>query len=61
MMTLFKSFMKEEDGMGVVEIVLIIAALVAIAILFRNTIIGWVSALLERLFPDVPDAPAIIE
>ncbi len=35
-MNLLKRFMYEEDGMGTVELVLIVAALVAVAILFKQ-------------------------
>ena len=49
---MLKRFWQEEEGMGVVEILLIIAVLIIIAILFRNTIIGWVKDILANLFPD---------
>lgn len=38
----FKAFLKEEDGLGTVEIVLILVVLVSIAIMFRKVIIGFV-------------------
>ena len=38
MLKLVKGFLKEEEGMGTVEIVLIIAVLVAIALLFNSSI-----------------------
>lgn len=37
-----KRFLKEEDGMGTVEIVIILAVLVSIALIFRNQIIEFV-------------------
>lgn len=49
---MLKKFWQEEEGMGVVEILLIIAVLIIIAILFRNTIINWVKDVLAKLFPD---------
>ncbi|MDD6035295.1 MAG: Flp1 family type IVb pilin [Lachnospiraceae bacterium] len=52
---MLKRFWQEEDGMGVVEILLIIAVLIIIAILFRNVIIKWVKDVLAKLFPD-PDS-----
>lgn len=46
MMNLIKNFIKEEDGMSTVEIVIIIAVLVGIAILFRNYITDFVQYVL---------------
>ena len=59
---MLKRFWQEEEGMGVVEILLIIAVLIIIAILFRNTIIAWVKSVLENLFPksgEVTNKPEI--
>jgi len=42
-MNLLKRFMVEEDGMGTVELVLIVAALVAIAIMFKQQITKFVT------------------
>lgn len=50
MLSLIKSFLKEEEGMGTVEIVVIIAVLVTIAIIFRKAITSWVSSTLETIF-----------
>jgi len=36
---LIKNFIKEEDGLGTIEIVIIIAVLIAIALIFRKAII----------------------
>ncbi len=44
----WKRFWKEEDGLGTLEILLIIAVLVAIAIVFRKWIIEWVNSLFEN-------------
>ena len=38
MRNLFKEFMTQEDGMGVVEIILIIVVLIAIVIIFQEQI-----------------------
>lgn len=46
-----KSFLKEEDGMGVIEIVIIIAVLVTIALVFRERIFGFFEAIIDRAFP----------
>ena len=50
MFTLFKNFLKEEDGLGTVEIVIIIAVLVGIALIFRKAIFSFVNQILDRLF-----------
>lgn len=44
-----KRFWKEEDGMGVVEIALIIIVLVAIVVIFREQI----SLLIENIFKKI--------
>ena len=49
-MTDLREFWNEEDGMGTVEMVLIIAALVAVALLFRNKIIEFIQTSLEKVF-----------
>ncbi len=50
MENLMKGFWEEEDGMGTVEIVLIIAVLVSIALIFRKQVIAFVSSNLESIF-----------
>ncbi|CAM3524184.1 Flp1 family type IVb pilin [Marinicrinis lubricantis] len=40
-----KKLWKDEDGLGTLEILLILAVLVAIAIVFRKWIIEWVNEL----------------
>ncbi|NLD48540.1 MAG: hypothetical protein GX660_15350 [Clostridiaceae bacterium] len=52
MIDLFKRFIKEEDGISTVEIVIIIAVLVAVAIIFRNQIIAFVTKLMNNIFGD---------
>jgi len=52
MMDLIKSFIKEEDGMGTVEIILIIAVLVGIALIFRAQIIKFVTDMVGKIFPN---------
>lgn len=52
MMNLIKSFLKEEDGMGTVEIILIIAVLVGIALIFRAKIIEFVTGMIGKIFPN---------
>lgn len=50
MLNLVKGFFKEEEGMGTVEIVLIIAVLVAIALLFKDKITEFVNSALDNIF-----------
>lgn len=45
-----QKFWNEEDGMGTVEIVLIIAALVAVALIFRKAITGFMQTALSNVF-----------
>jgi len=49
---MIKSFMKDEDGLGTVEIVLIIAVLVGIALIFRDAIIRFVTGIMKSIFAD---------
>lgn len=52
MISLMKSFLKEEDGLGTVEIVVIIAVLVGIALIFRDAIIKFVTGIMKNVFGD---------
>lgn len=52
MKNLLKSFLKEEDGLGTVEIVVIIAVLVGIALIFRDAIIKFVTDIMKNVFAD---------
>lgn len=45
-------FIREEDGLGTVEIVVIIAVLVGIALIFRDAIIKFVTGIMESVFGD---------
>lgn len=49
-MDLLKKFYQEEEGMGTVEIVMIIGALLCIALLFKNTLIDFVKDLMKNVF-----------
>ena len=61
MLRLFKGFLKEEEGMGTVEIVVIIAVLVTIAIIFRKAITSWVSSTLESIFKGASEGATVGE
>ncbi len=49
MLELIKNFIKDEDGISTVEIVVIIAVLVGIALIFKNAIVGFVNKLLNNI------------
>lgn len=49
-MELLRQFYEEEDGMGVVEIVMIIAALMCIALLFRKQVFEFAKGIMEKVF-----------
>lgn len=53
MVNTIKSFLKEEDGLGTVEIIIIVAVLVGVALIFRNQLFGFVKGLMGKFFtPD---------
>lgn len=49
-MEMLKRFYTEEDGMGTVELVMIIAALLCIALLFKDTITDFANQLMKKNF-----------
>ena len=56
MLNLIKDFLKEEDGMGTIEIVIIIAILVALALLFKDQIGQFATKLMDQFF-QTPEKP----
>lgn len=48
-MKTFKDFVKEEDGMGTVEVILIIVVLVALVVIFKTQITKIVNSLFEKI------------
>ncbi|OZU89881.1 hypothetical protein CIL03_01710 [Virgibacillus indicus] len=42
-----KQFWNDEEGMQTLEIMLIIAVIVVIALMFREEIMGWIESLLQ--------------
>ena len=50
MINFVKAFIREEDGMGTVEIVIIIAVLVGLALIFRDAIITFATDVMDGLF-----------
>ena len=45
-----KNFWQDEDGMGVVEIVLIIVVLIGLVIIFKSQITALVNSILAKMF-----------
>lgn len=45
----FKNFLSEEDGMGVVEVILIIVILISLALLFKEQITDLVDKILKKI------------
>ncbi|MFP4697749.1 MAG: Flp1 family type IVb pilin [Eubacteriales bacterium] len=52
-MDLLKRFWQEEDGLGVVEIILIIVVLIALVVLFRDNIERLINKLFDNINKDV--------
>ncbi|MBD5444416.1 MAG: hypothetical protein HDR29_02570 [Lachnospiraceae bacterium] len=48
----FKDFLKEEDGMGTVEIILIIVVLIGLVIIFKNQLRSLVESVFEKITSD---------
>lgn len=46
--SIIKGFLKEEDGLGVVELVLIIIILIALVVLFKGEVEKFISALFKK-------------
>lgn len=49
----FKQFLCEEEGMGTVEIILIIVVLISLVVIFRNQITGIVTRLFGKITNEV--------
>ena len=49
-MEMLKRFYSEEEGMGTVEIVMIIAALMCIALLFRKQLYQFANSIMKQVF-----------
>ncbi|SHK07499.1 Flp1 family type IVb pilin [Paramaledivibacter caminithermalis] len=60
-MKMFKDFLKEEDGLGTVEIVLLIAVLVGLALLFKKHIVKFVADILGNIKGNEIDPDTIKE
>lgn len=49
MVNVMKRFIKEEEGLGTVEMVLLIAVLVGLALIFKDSIIAFVKKILDQI------------
>ncbi len=45
----WKDFLKEEDGMGTVEIILIIVVLIGLVIIFKNQLTKLVESIFSKI------------
>lgn len=50
--TTIKNFLKEEEGMGTVEVVLIVVVLVGLVVVFKENIAGIVTKALDKATTD---------
>lgn len=48
----FKNFLQEEDGMGTVEIILIIVVLIGLVIIFKNQLRALVENVFDKISAD---------
>ena len=51
----FRSFLLEEDGVGVVEVILILVVLIALVIIFRDQIVSLVHTIWKSINDDAQD------
>ena len=49
MFRMFKSFFREEDGMGTVEVILIIVVLIGLVIIFKTQLNDLVTHIFEKI------------
>lgn len=59
MLKVIKGLLVEEDGISTVEIVVIIAILVGIALLFRKSITAYVTRVIENFIDTAPSVEDI--
>lgn len=45
----FKQFLREEDGMGTVEIILIIVVLISLVIIFKSQLTNLVNGVFQKI------------
>lgn len=57
----FKRFINEEEGLGTVEMLLILAGLVSVALIFKGQLVEFVKTTLGTVFGGAKDGAAIIK
>lgn len=58
---MIKAFLVEEDGLGTVELLLILAGLVAVALLFKGKLHGFVSEATKNIFDGKAKSETVIQ
>lgn len=48
-MSIIRDFLKEEDGIGVVEIILILVVLVGLVVIFRTQLTSMVNSIFSKI------------
>ena len=58
---MLKAFFYEEDGLGTVELLLILAGLVAVALIFKRSISAFVSDATKNIFDGKAKSETVIQ
>jgi len=51
-MNRIKDYLKEEDGIGTVELILILVVLIGLVIIFRDQLTSLINGIFERIVSD---------
>ncbi len=57
-MTQFKQFLREEDGIGVVELILILVVLIGLVLIFKDSLRELVTEIFETITEGAADVSA---
>ena len=52
MLRIIKQFMKDEKGVGVVELILILVVLIGLVVIFRDQLTSLINSIFERIVND---------
>ena len=52
MKTLIRRFINEEEGIGVVEMILILVVLIGLVVIFRDQLTALINSIFERIVND---------
>ncbi len=52
MLKSIKRFLKEEDAVGVVELILILVVLIGLVVIFRDQLTSLINSIFERIVSD---------